>query len=77
MYSHTTIVPDVGELSSQDGWISVHHHLPIDPRAHLLVVYQDIHGSGVTSAILEKGRFLSTTNRALVRGVKTWRYMHD
>ncbi|CAM3940013.1 hypothetical protein VRRI112168_07140 [Vreelandella rituensis] len=73
MNIHETIV----QLSTSDGGISVHQYLPIDPKKPLLVVYQDIHGSGVTSAILEKGRFLSMTNRAIVRGVKTWRYMQD
>lgn len=75
MNTYQTIVPDIGQLSSSDGWISVHQYLPTDPKIPLHVVYQGAHGSGVTSAILEKGRFLSTTNRALVRGVKAWRYM--
>lgn len=68
-------IPDVDELSSEDGWISVHYYLPIDSRRPLLVVYQSTHDAGVTSATFERGRFLSTTNRALVRGVRTWRFM--
>ncbi|WP_275286356.1 hypothetical protein [Halomonas elongata] len=67
-------MPNVGELSREDGWISVHDHLPLDCRATLLVVYQDLHGAGVTSACCERGRFLNSANRALVRGVKAWRY---
>ena len=77
MDTHNTVIADLSQLSPSDGWVSVHHYLPIDPKAALLVVYQDMHNAGVTSAILEKGRFLSTTNRALVRGVKTWRYMNE
>ncbi|MEX0745177.1 MAG: hypothetical protein WD118_06210 [Phycisphaeraceae bacterium] len=74
MSGQSAFLPDAGELSSADGWISVHHYLPIDSCSTLLVVYQDIHGAGVTSASLERGRFLSRTNRALVRGVRAWRY---
>ncbi|WP_416137748.1 hypothetical protein ACM26W_14855 [Halomonas sp. HK25] len=70
-------LPDAEQLSSKDGWISVHDHLPIDSRATLLVVYQDMHGSGVTSAIMERGRFLSIANRALVRGVRSWRFQGE
>lgn len=74
MSGQSAFLPDVGELSSVDGWISVHQYLPINRRSTLLVVYQDTHGSGVTSASLESGRFLSCTNRALVRGVRAWRF---
>ncbi|MGJ7457876.1 hypothetical protein [Halomonas sp. RA08-2] len=74
MSGQGALLPDVTQLSSKDGWVSVHDHLPVDTRATLLVVYQDMHGSGVTSAIMERGRFLSISNRALVRGVRTWRF---
>lgn len=73
MSAHGAFIPDAGQLSSADGWISVHDYLPLDSRSTLLVVYQDIHDSGVTSASFERGRFLSRTNRALVRGVRAWR----
>jgi len=74
MSDQGAFLPDAKQLSSKDGWVSVHDHLPIEPRATLLVVYQDMHGSGVTSAIMERGRFLSVANRALLRGVRSWRY---
>ncbi|MDW7746340.1 hypothetical protein [Halomonas sp.] len=74
MSGQSAFLPDVGELSSTDGWISVHHYLPLDSRTSLLVVYQDMHDAGVTSASFERGRFLSRTNRALVRGVRAWRF---
>ncbi|MBD3895711.1 hypothetical protein IEI94_07575 [Halomonas sp. ML-15] len=70
-------LPDAERLSSKDGWVSVHDHLPIDTRASLLVVYQDMHRAGVTSAIMERGRFLSMSNRALVRGVRSWRFQGE
>jgi len=75
MSGQETFLPNVGELSSADGWFSVHHYLPIDFRATLLLVYQDIHGSGVTSGRCERGRFLNTPNRALIRGVRAWLFM--
>lgn len=74
MSGQGAFLPDAAQLSSKDGWISVHDHLPIAPSATLLVVYQDMHNSGVTSAIMERGRFLRTANRALVRGVRSWRF---
>ncbi|WIX32587.1 hypothetical protein QO259_17525 [Salinicola sp. JS01] len=75
MSDQEAFLPDVGELSSADGWVSVHYYLPLDSRATLLVVYQDTHGSGVTSGRCERGRFLNATNRALIRGVRAWRFM--
>lgn len=57
MSGQSAFLPDVGELSSADGWISVHHYLPLDSRTSLLVVYQDIHDAGVTSASFERGTF--------------------
>lgn len=77
MSAQGAFLPDAEQLSPEDGWVSVHDHLPIDSRAILLVVYQDMHGSGVTSAIMERGRFLSTANRALVRGVRSWRFQRE
>lgn len=77
MSSQNTFLPDVSQLSSADGWVSVHHYLPFDSHSTLLVVYQDIHGSGVTSASFRQGRFLSRTNHALIRGVRTWRFMQE
>lgn len=74
MHGPDAFMPNVSEISSKDGWISVHNHLPLDFRSTLLVVYQDIHGAGVTYACCDRGRFLSSANRALVRGVKAWRY---
>lgn len=77
MSGQGAFLPDVGELSPDEGWISVHHYLPIDSRTCLLVVYQDMHGAGVTTASFEWGRFLSRTNRALVRGVRAWRFQEE
>lgn len=77
MSRHTAMIPDLNKLSPSDGWHSVHEYLPINKKDNLLVVYKDIHGSGVTSAILERGRFLSITNRALLRGVRAWRHMQE
>ncbi|MCL7940231.1 hypothetical protein M8009_07945 [Halomonas sp. ATCH28] len=74
MSGQSAFLPDVGELSSADGWISVHHYLPVDSHTSLLVIYQDMHDVGVTSASFERGRFLSRTHRALVRGVRAWHF---
>jgi|TARA_A100001518_G_C1227050_1_gene78645 hypothetical protein len=74
MSSQTAFLPTTKQLSSSDDMVSVHDYLPIDNHATLLVIYQDIHGAGVTSAVMEKGRFLSVSNRSLVRGVRSWRF---
>ncbi|TLF52982.1 hypothetical protein FEI13_02410 [Halomonas urmiana] len=74
MNGQNAFLPDVGKLCSADGWISIHHYLPLASRTSLLVVYQDMHDAGVTSASFERGRFLSRTNRALARGVRAWRF---
>lgn len=77
MQAQNAFIPSIDKLTTSDEWTSVHHHLPISDKATLLVVYRDVHGAGVTSAILERGKFLSVTNRALVRGVQAWRYMDE
>lgn len=77
MSGQSAFLPDLGELSSADGWISVHHYLPLNTHTSLLVVFQDMHDSGVTSASCERGRFLSRTNRALIRGVRAWRFQES
>ncbi|WIX33276.1 hypothetical protein QO259_01055 [Salinicola sp. JS01] len=76
MQGQSAFLPRIQELSDADGWNSVHRYLPLEPKATLQVVYQDIHGGGATSAYCEQGRFISTTNRAPVRGVRVWKY-HD
>ncbi|RUR26730.1 hypothetical protein ELY33_16605 [Vreelandella andesensis] len=77
MQAQSAFIPNINNLTNSDEWTSVHHHLPINAKAPLLVVYRDTHGAGVTSAILERGKFLSVTNRALVRGVQAWRFIDE
>ncbi|MGQ4879716.1 hypothetical protein ACOJCM_14220 [Billgrantia sp. LNSP4103-1] len=77
MRGQGAFIPGIEQLSATDGWTSVHQLLPLDSRKTLQVVFQDVHGAGVTSASFERGRFLSETNRALVRGVKAWRFMQE
>lgn len=77
MQLQNAFIPNIDALTASTEWTSVHSYLPTNAKTPLLVVYRDIHGAGVTSAILERGRFLSVTNRALVRGVQAWRYMGE
>ncbi|MDQ7728810.1 hypothetical protein [Halomonas sp. SpR8] len=77
MQTQNAFIPNIDELTTSSEWTSVHQYLPINTKASLLVVYRDIHGAGVTSAILERGKFLSVTNRALVRGVQAWKYINE
>lgn len=77
MSGQGAFIPDIEQLSASDGWSSVHQFLPLDSRSTLQVVFKDIHGAGVTAASFERGRFLSVTNRALVRGVRAWRFTQE